>query len=220
MVQRPLPPLHAIVDVAAAARSGWEPVALAAEFLAGGATLLQVRAKGMGSGALLTLCDRIVELAGPYGALVIVNDRADVARLSGAAGVHVGQEDLSPAEARAVLGPDAIVGFSTHSLDQVEAALRQSISYLAVGPVFGTTTKDTGYAAVGLSLVTSAVRLSRSCPVVAIGGVTLDNAASVWRAGAASVAVIGDLLVGGDPRARVASYNRLAQTCAVANREP
>jgi thiamine-phosphate pyrophosphorylase len=198
------------VDVAAHAQ--WAPLDLARAYLDGGARLLQLRAKHLGSGEFLTLCDGLVQAAEPYDASIIVNDRADLAALAGAAGVHVGQEDLSPAEARRLLGPAAIVGCSTHTVEQIEAALRESISYLAVGPVFGTTTKDTGYSAVGLGLVSTAARLARAIPVVAIGGITLETASSVVEAGATSVAVIGDLLTHGNPQARVAAYlQRLAQ---------
>jgi thiamine-phosphate pyrophosphorylase len=205
---RSFPPLHAIVDVTVAGRAGWEPAALAAAFLAGGATFLQVRSKDMASAPMLALCRRIVELARPYSGVVIVNDRVDVAKLSGAAGVHVGQDDLPPADARAILGPDAIVGFSTHTLEQVERAVQEPISYLAIGPVFGTTTKDTGYPAVGLELVALAARVAGACPIVSIGGITLDTAPSVLAAGATSVAVIGDLLATADPQARVGHYVR------------
>jgi thiamine-phosphate pyrophosphorylase len=205
---RSFPPLHAIVDVTVAGLAGWDPAALAAAYLAGGATFLQVRAKDMASASLFALCQRIVALARPYAAAVIVNDRVDVAKLVGAAGVHVGQDDLPPADARAILGPDAIVGYSTHTLAQVEQAVREPISYLAVGPVFGTTTKDTGYAAVGLELVRGAAQVAGACPIVSIGGITLDNAPSVLVAGATSVAVIGDLLSTGDPQARVGHYVR------------
>jgi thiamine-phosphate pyrophosphorylase len=141
----------------------------------------------------------------PYGASVIVNDRADLALASGAAGVHVGQDDLAPSAVRRLVGDAAIVGYSTHDVRQVDAAVREPLTYVAVGPVFGTRTKDTGYAAVGLDLVRAAHDLAHGVPVVAIGGITLDTAPSVIAAGAACVAVIGDLLVG-DPRARVAMY--------------
>lgn len=140
---------------------------------------------------------------------MIVNDRADLARLSGAAGVHVGQDDLPPAAARGLLGPGAIIGYSTHSVRQIAQALREPVSYIAIGPVFGTRTKDTGYEAVGLDMVRAARAAAGDMPVVAIGGITLATAASVLAAGATSVAVISDLLAGGDPAARVASYNRL-----------
>jgi thiamine-phosphate pyrophosphorylase len=200
-----LSPLQAILDVDAAAQAGWQPVDLARAFLSGGARLVQVRAKHLPSGSLLDLCDAVVRMARDAGARVIVNDRVDIARLCGAAGVHVGQDDLPPAAARGILGPHAIVGFSTHTAEQIDAARAHPIDYVAVGPVFGTTTKDTGYPAVGLALVQEAARRSGGRPVVAIGGITLENAASVRAAGATGVAVIGDLLRG-DPAARVRAY--------------
>jgi thiamine-phosphate pyrophosphorylase len=158
------------------------------------------------------LCDAVVKAGSSYGALVIVNDRADLAGMSGAAGVHLGQEDLPPAMARKLLGRDAIVGVSTHNVSQINAVVLEPISYIAVGPVFGTHTKDTGYHAVGLDLVATAVRLAGGTPVVAIGGITLENATSVIDAGAASVAVISDLLATNDPAGRTLAYlQRLAQ---------
>lgn len=169
---------------------------------------MQIRAKHLASGPLLDLCDDLVNAASTMDAAIIVNDRADLARMSGAAGVHVGQEDLAPAAARAIVGPNAIVGYSTHNVEQVQAALAEPVTYLAVGPVFGTRTKATGYEAVGLELVAAAARLAAERPVVAIGGITLDNARSVLDAGATAVAVISDLIVGGNPRARVEAYVR------------
>jgi thiamine-phosphate pyrophosphorylase len=147
------------------------------------------------------------------GAEVLVNDRADVASIAGAAGVHVGQDDLAPPAVRALIGPHRLLGFSTHSTAQLDLAMEQPIDYVAVGPVFGTASKDTGYDAVGLRLVEKAARRARprGLPVVAIGGITIDRAADVIRAGATSVAIISDLLATGDPRARVAQYlDRLA----------
>jgi thiamine-phosphate pyrophosphorylase len=187
-------------------RARWAPGDLARAYLDGGAEIIQIRAKSLASGPLLTLCETVVRMAVPYNASIIVNDRADVAALARAAGVHVGQSDLAPADARRLLGADAIVGFSTHTVEQIEAARVEPISYLAVGPVFGTQTKDTGYSAGGLDLVSTAVRLAGSLPVVAIGGITLDTALLVIQAGAASVAVIGDLLAGDNPQGRVAAY--------------
>jgi thiamine-phosphate pyrophosphorylase len=137
---------------------------------------------------------------------VIVNDRADIARMSQASGVHVGQDDLLPRDARAIVGPHAIVGYSTHTIEQVRAACSEPVSYIAVGPVFGTRTKNTGYQAVGLDLVSAAAKAAGPIPIVAIGGITLENARSVLEAGAAAVAVISDLLTGGDPRGRIAAY--------------
>jgi thiamine-phosphate pyrophosphorylase len=206
-----LPRLQAIVDVDIAALAGWAAIDLARAILDGGARFLQLRAKQRPSGPFLELCDAVVALGASYQATVIVNDRVDLAKLSGAGGVHVGQEDLAPSAARELLGPGAIVGFSTHSIEQVEAALREPVSYVAVGPVFGTATKDTGYAAVGLELVAAAVRMAGEKPIVAIGGVTLDNAWAVIDAGASSVAVISDLLTDGDPAGRVAAFLRALQ---------
>jgi thiamine-phosphate pyrophosphorylase len=206
LVLGPWSALHAIVDVDVAARAGWTPLDLARAYLDGGARLLQIRAKNLASGPLLTLCENVVHAANAYQASVIVNDRADIAAIAKAAGVHVGQEDLAPADARRLVGPEAIVGFSTHTAEQIEAALREPVSYIAVGPVFGTRTKETGYPAIGLELVAVAARLAAPTPIVAIGGITLDNARSVIDAGAASVAVIGDLVATDNPQERVASY--------------
>jgi len=140
-----------------------------------------------------------------------VNDRADIAVLAAAAGVHVGQEDLGPAEVRRAFPALRLVGLSTHTPVQIDQAVGQPIDYLAVGPVFPTGTKDTGYAEVGLELVARAREAAgaggrQGRPVVAIGGITLERAPSVIEAGAAAVAVVSDLLTGDDPAARVKAY--------------
>src|SRR3954471_12245490 len=206
--QSPIPALNAIVDVDAAARAGWQPADLAKAFLNGGARFLQLRAKTMASGALLETASAIVELTRSCGATLIVNDRADIARLAGADGIHVGQDDLAPSAVRALVGPTAIVGLSTHTVEQIGRAVTEPVTYVAVGPVFGTTTKDTGYNRIGLEMVrAAAARASaRGLPLVAIGGITLQTARSVIDAGAASVAVIGDLLANGDPERRTREF--------------
>ena len=196
-------------------RAGWQPLDLVRAFLAGGARFLQLRAKNLSGCEFLDLASAAVALAHRQQAVVIVNDRADIARLAGADGVHVGQEDLAPASVRAIVGDAAIVGLSTHTMAQVERAVREAVTYIAVGPVFGTTTKTTGYERVGLDMVRETAKRASDCglPLVAIGGITLENAASVIEAGAASVAVIGDLLATGDPNARVRSYcDRLSRS--------
>jgi thiamine-phosphate pyrophosphorylase len=200
-----LPPLYAIVDEDVAARAGLDPVGLAERFLRGGARLLQLRAKSAPSGRLLEWARAIAARAREAGAAFVVNDRADVARMAGC-GVHVGQDDLPPAAVRRLAGPDVLVGLSTHTVAQIEAGLREPVSYLAVGPVYGTATKETGYAAVGLDLVREAARRAGTLPVVAIGGITLERAPEVIAAGAAAVAVISDLVVGGDPEARARAF--------------
>jgi thiamine-phosphate pyrophosphorylase len=200
----PGPFLYPVIDTQVCAARTQDPIALARAYLAGGARVLQLRCKTEGSGAFLGLADRLVPLVRAHGAMLIINDRPDIARLSGAAGVHVGQEDLSVADARLAGGADLIVGVSTHDAAQVDAALEGSASYIAVGPIFGTTTKDTGYGARGLELVRYAA--GRGKPVVAIGGITVERAASVVEAGASGVAVITDLLVGGNPEAQTRRF--------------
>jgi thiamine-phosphate pyrophosphorylase len=201
--------LYAVVDVDVAARAGWDARDLARAYMDGGASWIQVRAKRLASGAFLGLCDAVVRAARSFDTVVVVNDRADLARMSGAAGVHVGQADLPPRGARVLLGPSAVVGVSTHTVAQIDAARLEPVSYVAVGPVFGTATKDTGYDAVGLALVREArARTPAHVPIVAIGGITLELAPSVIAAGASQVAVIGDLLASGDPRARAAAFRR------------
>ena len=199
-----LSPLYAIVDAAIAAAHGWGVVDLARAYLAGGARCLQLRGGDRPTGALLQWCDQIVDCAARYGAIVIVNDRPDVARIAGADGVHLGQQDQPVAVVRRLLGPHGFIGLSTHTPDEIAAAQSERPDYLAVGPVFGTVTKDTGYTATGLS----AVRRGASCgrPVVAIGGITLERAPAVLDAGASAVAVIADLVRHGDPERRVRAY--------------
>jgi thiamine-phosphate pyrophosphorylase len=196
-----LPPLYAIVDVEVAERFGMSPLAAVRACLAGGARCLQVRAKRLASGEFLTLTREVMAAAAWSEALVIVNDRVDIAKIGGAHGVHLGQEDLAPSAARQMLGGGAIIGISTHTRGQFRAASAEPVDYVAVGPVFGTRTKHTGYSAVGLELVREATRLA--LPIVAIGGITLTNGRSVLDAGAASVAIISDLFTGGGPEDRV-----------------
>jgi thiamine-phosphate pyrophosphorylase len=200
--------LYPIVDADVCRARGLEPRALALACLHGGARVVQLRVKTGSSARFLDLATQIVDAAGPFGAAVIVNDRADIARMARAAGVHVGQDDLPPDAVRDVLG-GGVIGLSTHDPQQVDEALRTAADYVAVGPVFGTATKDTGYSARGLELVGRAA--GRGRPVVAIGGITLARAPEVIGAGAGSVAVITDLLSGGDPESRVREYIRALQ---------
>jgi thiamine-phosphate pyrophosphorylase len=191
---------YPIVDADICRGRSLDPREVAAACFRAGARILQLRVKSGSSADFLTLATGVVGDAAQFGATVIVNDRADIARMSGAGGVHVGQEDLTPAQVRAVT-VHTVVGLSTHDPEQVTA------DYLAVGPIFGTVTKDTGYDARGLALVEHAA--GRGKPIVAIGGITLERASSVIAAGAASVAVITDLLIGADPETRAGDYLRL-----------
>lgn len=169
--------------------------------------MLQLRAKSLESGALLDLAGTINREVQAAGGALIVNDRADVAALAGAAGVHVGQDDLPPDAVRQIVGERALVGLSTHTPAQIEDAVERPVSYIAVGPVFPTETKATGYDQVGLALVDLAARAARArgLPLVAIGGITLATAPGVIAAGASAVAVITDLM-GPDPEDRTRQY--------------
>ena len=202
-----------VCDADVCQRAGWTPSDFAAACLDGGATFLQVRAKTASSRDFLAVVEDILRRAEPYDGIIIVNDRADIARIAGADGVHVGQDDLTPSDVRTIVGDEATVGLSTHTVEQLRAANVEPVDYVAIGPVFGTSTKDTGYSAVGLDMVRAAADVMNGrVPVVAIGGITLDRAADVVAAGAASVAVITDLLAGNDPAVRVRAYlSRLAR---------
>ena len=201
--------LYAIIDQPTASERGVSVGDLAAAYLEGGARLLQVRAPGAAGGDYLAWCDEVVRQATPLGAKVFVNDRPDIALMSGAAGVHLGQTDLPPPAARQLLPPPLQIGLSTHTRSEVDAAAGLPIDYVAVGPVFATTTKASQHAPVGLELVRYAAARHPSRPVVAIGGMTLDRARGVLDAGAAAVAVIGDLLIDDRPDRRVADYVRV-----------
>ena len=201
--------LYPIVDAAACARAGRAPLDVARAFLSAGVQCIQLRIKGWDSGPFLDLARTVVDEANRAGCTVIVNDRADIAAIAGAHGLHVGQEDLSPAHARQILGAAPMLGLSTHTRAQWQSAVAAPISYLAIGPVYDTGTKATGYEAVGLEVVreASAAALAAGVPLVAIGGITLERAPEVIASGAASVAVIGDLL-NGDPEARARAFLR------------
>ena len=154
------------------------------------------------------LARAIATRVGGAGGLFVVNDRADIARLAGAGGVHVGQGDLGPGDVRQIIGPDGVVGVSTHSAEQVRQALLESVSYVAIGPFAATDSKGRPAGTpVGVSGVREAAGIAGAAgpPVVAIGGITLESARDVLAAGAASVAVISDL-VAGDPVERAAAY--------------
>ena len=196
--------LYPIIDTGVCRAAGQDPAVVADACLAGGARILQLRDKTGSSAAFLALADRLVQRARASDALIVVNDRADIARLSGAWGVHVGQDDLDVVHARRIVGPAAVVGISTHDEAQIDAALQSDATYVAVGPIFGTATKDTGYSARGLDLIRYAA--NRGKPIVAIGGITLDRVQRVTEAGASGLAVISDLLATGNPEARIRDF--------------
>jgi thiamine-phosphate diphosphorylase len=196
-----LPSLYAIAD-----SSFGNPVALARDLFDGGATMVQIRNKTGSARELLNQVLEILEFA-PSGSRVLVNDRVDVALVSGAAGVHIGQMDLPPHMSRQMLPPSQIIGFSTHNLQQALKAALAPVDYIAVGPVFPTSTKSDPDPVIGLDglrEICSRVEL----PVVAIGGITLENAQDVFHCGVSSVAVVSDLLKSKDVARRTQEWLR------------
>ena len=208
------PPLYAIIDAALLKTS---ELSFAEMMTESGVELLQYRNKRATSRELFeasqSISARLSALARPDAPEprfivprfivphFIVNDRADIALLVKAQGVHVGQQDLTVEEARAIVGPDAWVGVSTHSLEQLDAANETSANYIAFGPIFPTSSKENPDPVVGLELLREARQHTRK-PLVAIGGITLERAADTFHAGADSLAVARDLIAAPDPAAR------------------
>ena len=198
-----LPRLYAIIDPAQA--DGRPTMDIVTQLLAAGVRLIQFRDKRASSGELYSSAQQIAESVRNAGGLFIVNDRADVARAMDADGVHLGQDDLPVESARTLLGPDKMIGYSTHVLEQVREADRSSADYIAFGPVFSTTSKENSGPVVGLEGLREARKITRK-PLVAIGGITLENARAVIEAGADSVAVIGALVSAPDIRSRAEEF--------------
>ena len=194
-----LPRLYAILDIDAVTARGLEPRAVFDDWLNAGVRLIQLRAKNLPSGEFLELATDLVKRAHAGHAegaeiRILINDRADIALMSGADGVHVGQDDLPPQALRG-LRDLRVIGLSTHSLDQLRAALDEPADYFAIGPVFETSSKANADPVVGIEGVRAAAAMLRvdGRPLVAIGGITPENAPDVFVAGAASVAMISAL---------------------------
>jgi thiamine-phosphate pyrophosphorylase len=198
------PGLYAIVDPDHT--GGRDPMEVTRAVLQGGCGLLQLRAKGLPDRELLELARAVRQECAAAGVPFIVNDRADVALLAGADGVHLGQDDLPVVAARRLLGPDALVGLSTHDADQAKEAFGQPVDLIAYGPVFSTHTKERPDPVVGLEAL-AAITRSSPVPVVAIGGITETTAAEVYRAGATWVAAISALVDAANPSAAAHSLH-------------
>jgi thiamine-phosphate pyrophosphorylase len=186
-----LPKIYPITDRALSGLSHCEQVR---RLIAGGARLIQLREKMLLPGDWLDDARCAVAAAASKGVRIVINDRTDLAKVLGADGVHLGQDDLPPEAARQMLGPHAIVGYSTHSLEQVEAAVRRPVDYIAFGPIFVTGTKNNSDPVVGLDLLNEVKRRVGKIPLVAIGGIREANLASIFAAGADSAAVISDIV--------------------------
>jgi thiamine-phosphate pyrophosphorylase len=186
-----LPAFYPVLDTSLAARCGLTLLDAAEAILEGGARILQLRHKGFFGRDLFQAAERIARLCEQAGAMFVMNDRADMARLVGAE-LHLGQDDLTPADARKVVGSGVVIGFSTHNESQLRAASAEPVDYVALGPVFVTGSKANPDPVLGVE------ELRRLRPIsnrglVAIGGITRATAQQVLAAGADSVAVIGDL---------------------------
>jgi len=185
-----IPRFYPILDTALLRRRGVAPVDAARQMVEAGARILQFRHKDFFSNATFDEAACIADLCRRAGAMLVINDRADIAALLGA-GVHLGQEDLTPSQARRVL-PGGLIGYSTHDAHQLRAAACEPADYLALGPIFGTTSKEKPDPVVGVEGLRE-LRGLTDRPLVAIGGITRANARSVMEAGADSVAVISDV---------------------------
>ena len=201
------PVLYAILD-ATPAQSIESLVSLANKLADAGVQLIQLRAKRLPARQFQEIATALVA-ATPVSVKIIINDRPDIASITHAAGVHVGQEDLPVAAARQTCPTPQWVGISTHNLEQLRAASDTSADYIAVGPIYPTITKENPDPVVGLDLIRAARKLTGK-PLVAIGGITIKSAGEVFRAGADSVAVISDLLNARDPAQRAREYLAVA----------
>lgn len=193
-------PLYAIADTLGRAELSW--LELIRQMCAGGARLVQLRFKEQSARDFLDIARQARAVCQQYGCLLIINDRADIARAVNADGLHIGQDDLPYAAARRVLGPDKIIGVSTHDPAQAVAAEREGADYIGFGPLFGTQTKATGYSARGLDQLRE-IRAQTSLPIVAIGGVSIERAPAALAAGANAVAMISAIVLSQKVQAKV-----------------
>src|SRR5216683_6284630 len=197
-----LPRLYVILDAALLTVPETE---CAQRLAAAGVRLLQYRDKRASARKLFDSAKQLSSLLIPQGVTLVVNDRADVASAAEASGVHVGQEDLEAEAARAVVGPNKLLGVSTHNLEQFQRAAASSADYIAVGPIFATGTKSNPDPVVGAGFIRK-VRLLTDKPIVAIGGITVERATEIIESGADSVAVISDILRFPEPGMRARQY--------------
>lgn len=209
-----LPPIYPITDLKLSGLSHAEQVRRLA---AAGATFIQVREKLLPAGEFYEEAVNAVTAAREAGVLLLINDRVDIARMTGADGVHLGQDDVPPAAARELLGPNAIIGFSTHSLAEATAAASEPVDYIAFGPIFLTDTKPDTEPVVGLECLAEIRNALPNIPLVAIGGINAENIAAVIEAGADAAAVISSAVAGGE---NIAKNLALLTTSAMVTKHP
>jgi thiamine-phosphate pyrophosphorylase len=207
LAQVTLPPVYPILDTATIDRLGFDCIAAADAMIEGGARILQIRHKGFWSRDIFGLAERLASVCASAEIPFVINDRADYAAILGS-WLHVGQDDLRPTDTRKVVGPAAVVGYSTHSPAQMTAAADEPVDYVAFGPMFPTVSKERPDPTVGIAGLKT-IRALTSKPLVAIGGITRDNAFTCWNAGADSVAVIADLYP--NPCTKITLRDRMAE---------
>ncbi|HYP50138.1 MAG TPA: thiamine phosphate synthase, partial [Pyrinomonadaceae bacterium] len=186
-----LPKIYPITDRRISGLSHAEQVE---KLIAGGARIIQLREKHLAPKDFYSEAEKVLAFARPRNVKIIINDRVDLALTLKADGIHLGQDDLPPAEARKILGESAIIGFSTHSVEQAIAAVKFPVDYIAIGPIFETSTKENPDAVIGIEGLRQVRETIGAFPLVAIGGITKENARLCLEAGADSVAVISCLL--------------------------
>jgi thiamine-phosphate pyrophosphorylase len=204
-----IPAFYPIIDTEVLAQAGLTPVEMARALARAQVSLVQFRHKGVYTREILAQAEEVGEIVRQSGARYIINDRADIALMLAADGVHVGQEDLPPAKVRELVGEGMILGFSTHNEQQLRDGDREPVDYLALGPIFGTPSKQNPDPVVGTAEL-ARLRAFTNKPLVAIGGITRANAREVLAAGASSLAVISDA-VGADLDARLAEWISLTR---------
>ncbi len=186
-----LPKIYPITDARLSKISHAEQVE---KLIKGGAIFIQLREKYASAREFYKLAENALKIARKHDVKIIINDRADIALALKADGVHLGQDDLPPVEARKILGEKAIIGFSTHNIEQAIAAVRMPIDYLAIGPIYATETKENPDAIVGLEGLRKVREATGNFPLVAIGGINSENFREVYDAGANSAAIISNLI--------------------------
>lgn len=199
-----LPKIYPITDTQLSGLSHAEQVA---RLIEGGASLIQLRDKLSAPREFYREAAAALQIARDHGARLIINDRVDIALALKADGVHLGQTDIPVAAARRLLGKEAIIGFSTHNMEQAKLAANLPVDYLAFGPIFPTSTKENPEPVTGLVAMSEVATSKGSLPLVAIGGITLENAREVLKAGADTVAVIAELVA--DPRKIAENMSRM-----------
>lgn len=201
---------------------GRDLATLAGDAIDGGATFLQLRDKKGHTRDMVDAARAIIAVARPRGVPVVINDRVDVALAAAADGVHIGEHDMAPNDARRLLGADAIIGVTVHTLDEARAAPCDIAAYYGVGPVYGTLSKDDPLPPIGVDGFAAIAEVLRArhadCPVVAIAGIEAENAGAVVAAGASGIAVISALFMAQDVKgaarelARIVAAHRRAET--------